>query len=138
MFRTVYKRNTPDAKRIKKRQKTFLETRSVQKRSGGNRRSLSDARVEDVRQAFVRSPRKSIRKVASELSMPRPTIHNVLHRKLRLCAYKMQIVQKQQPNRGPQRVAFAVEMLSRIESEHDSLNRIIFQMGQHSCEQESE
>ncbi|GBN18423.1 hypothetical protein AVEN_151810-1 [Araneus ventricosus] len=33
----------------------------------------------------------------------------------------MQTVQKQ-----PQRVAFAAEMLSSIESEHDFLNRIIF------------
>ncbi|GBN37465.1 hypothetical protein AVEN_88092-1 [Araneus ventricosus] len=64
MFRTVYKRNPPDAKSIKKWEKTFLETRSVQNRSGGNWSSLSDAHVEDVRQAFVRSPRKSIRKQA--------------------------------------------------------------------------
>ena len=68
MFQTVYKRNPPDAKSIKKWQKMFLETGSVQKRSGGNRRSLSDARVEDVRQAFVWSLRKSIRKAAFELS----------------------------------------------------------------------
>ncbi|GBM07010.1 hypothetical protein AVEN_63457-1 [Araneus ventricosus] len=38
----------------------------------------------------------------------------------------MQIVQKLQPNDGPQRVAFAVEMLSCIENEHDFLNHIIF------------
>ncbi|GBN42185.1 hypothetical protein AVEN_201479-1 [Araneus ventricosus] len=69
MFRTVYKRNTPDAKSIKQWQKTFIETVSIQRRSGGNRRSLSD--VEDIRQAFVRSPRKSIARAASELSMPR-------------------------------------------------------------------
>ncbi|GBL91401.1 hypothetical protein AVEN_136912-1 [Araneus ventricosus] len=116
MFRTVYKRNIPDAKSIKKWQKTFLGTGSVQKRSGSNRCSLYDARVEDVRQAFVQSPHMSIRRVASELSVPRSTIHNVLHRKLRLYEYKMHIVQKMQPNDGPQRVAFAVEMLSRIEN----------------------
>ncbi|GBM69667.1 hypothetical protein AVEN_124449-1 [Araneus ventricosus] len=38
----------------------------------------------------------------------------------------MQTVQKLQPNDGSQRVGFAVEMLSRIETEHDFLNRIIF------------
>ncbi|GBN44129.1 hypothetical protein AVEN_1787-1 [Araneus ventricosus] len=126
MFRTVFKRNPPASKSIKKWQKTFLETGSLQERSGGNRRLLSDARVEGVRQVFVRTPRKSIRKAASELSMSRSTIHNVLHRKLKLYAYKIQIVQKLQPNDGVQRVAFAVEMLSRIENEHDFLNRIIF------------
>ncbi|GBM23516.1 hypothetical protein AVEN_153089-1 [Araneus ventricosus] len=41
-------------------------------------------------------------------------------------AYKMQIAQKLQPNDGPQRVAFAVEIVYRIENEHDFLNRIIF------------
>ncbi|GBL83282.1 hypothetical protein AVEN_110615-1 [Araneus ventricosus] len=37
----------------------------------------------------------------------------------------MQIVHKLQPNDEPQRVAFAVEMLSRIQNEHDFLNSII-------------
>ena len=48
MFRRVYKRNSPQTKSIKKWHKTFLETGSVQKRSGGDRRSHSDARVEEV------------------------------------------------------------------------------------------
>ncbi|GBN61748.1 hypothetical protein AVEN_25533-1 [Araneus ventricosus] len=38
----------------------------------------------------------------------------------------MQTVQKLQPNYRLQRVAFTAEMLSRIENEHDFLNRIIF------------
>ncbi|GBN15067.1 hypothetical protein AVEN_209779-1 [Araneus ventricosus] len=38
----------------------------------------------------------------------------------------MQIVLKLQPNDGPQSVAFAMEMLSRIENKHDFLNSIIF------------
>ncbi|GBN94523.1 hypothetical protein AVEN_179718-1 [Araneus ventricosus] len=43
-----------------------------------------------------------------------------------LNACKIYIVQKLQPNDGPQLIAFAVEMLSRIENEHDILSRIIF------------
>ncbi|GBL93807.1 hypothetical protein AVEN_153584-1 [Araneus ventricosus] len=82
--------------------------------------------MEDVQEAFVRGPRTSIRKAASELSMTQSTIHNVLHRKPRLYAYKIQIVQKLQPIDGPQHAAFAVEMLSRIENEHNFLNSIIF------------
>ncbi|GBM87830.1 hypothetical protein AVEN_38498-1 [Araneus ventricosus] len=45
---------------------------------------------------------------------------------MRLYAHKMQIVQKLQPNNRSQRVVFAVEVLDRIENEHDFLNRIIF------------
>ncbi|GBL84520.1 hypothetical protein AVEN_117258-1 [Araneus ventricosus] len=82
--------------------------------------------MEDVQQALVRTSRKSIRKADSELSMPLLTIHNLLHRKLRLYAYKLQIVQKLQPNDGQRRVAFAVSILSRIEIEHDFLNLITF------------
>ncbi|GBO08448.1 hypothetical protein AVEN_222993-1 [Araneus ventricosus] len=38
----------------------------------------------------------------------------------------MQIAQKLKPNDGPQCVAFAVEMLSRIENEHELLNSFFF------------
>ncbi|GBL96692.1 hypothetical protein AVEN_111836-1 [Araneus ventricosus] len=56
IFLIVYKRNPPDGKSIKKWQKTFLETGTIQKRSRGNQCSLSNVCVEDVQQDFVRSP----------------------------------------------------------------------------------
>ena len=51
-----------------------------------------------VRQAFSRSPIKSIRTAARELELPPTTVHKVLHKRLRLYAYKVQMLQRLQPN----------------------------------------
>ena len=51
-----------------------------------------------VRQAFNRSPIKSIRTAARELELPPTTVHKVLHKRLRLYAYKVQMLQRLQPN----------------------------------------
>ena len=48
---------------------------------------------ERVRQAFQRSPMKSIRTAARQLELPRSTVHKVLHKNLRLYAYKVQMLQ---------------------------------------------
>ncbi|PSN57111.1 hypothetical protein C0J52_01299 [Blattella germanica] len=58
-FRRVYGKAAPDAKRIKAWHSQFLDTGSVINRHGGGRR-VSDEQVDNVRQAFQRSPSKSI------------------------------------------------------------------------------
>ena len=56
------------------------------KRSG--RLRTSEENIERVRQAFQRSRMKSIRTAARQLELLRSTIHKVLHKNLRLYAYK--------------------------------------------------
>ena len=74
-------------------------------RSGRPRKSSEN--VERVRQAFSRSPVKSIRTAARELELPPTTVHKVLHKRLRLYAYKEQMLQRLQPNDKPKRKEFA-------------------------------
>ena len=78
-------------------------------RSGRPRTSAEN--IERVRQAFSRFPIKSIRIAARELELPPTTVHKVLHKRLRLYAYKMQMLQRLQPNDKPKRKEFADNML---------------------------
>lgn len=121
-FRRVFQKNAPDPKTIKEWTATFLATGSVQKRHGGGRR-VSEERVEDVRTAFTRSPRKSTRRASRELQMPRTTLQRVLHKRLRLYAYKVQILHEIKPQDRPQRQNFAADILERINQNNDFLSQ---------------
>ena len=81
-------------------------------RSGRSR--TSEENIEHVRQAFHRSPMKSIRTAARQLELPRSTVHKVLHKNSRLQAYKVQMLKALQPNDMPRQKEFAVNMLQRI------------------------
>ena len=81
--------------------KKFMETGTVfdTRRSGQPR--TSEENIERVRQAFQRSPMKSIHTAARQLELPRSTMHKVLHKNLKLYAYKVQMLQALQPNNMP-------------------------------------
>ena len=52
--------------------------------------------------------------------------HRILPKRLKLYAYKVQILQELKPNDGPKCKAFAMEMLSRIEDDEDYLKKVMF------------
>jgi hypothetical protein len=87
-FRAEYYRDPPDHKRINEWKAAFLETGSVAKRHGGGRAPTSEENVQRIADAFAISPRKSVRTTSGELALPKFTVHNVLHKRLKLCAYK--------------------------------------------------
>ena len=88
-------------------------------RSGQSRTSVEN--IESVRRAFSHFPMKSIQTAARKLELLSTTVHKVLRRKrLRLCAYKVQMLEKLQPNDKPKRKEFAQSMLQQI-SEDDEL-----------------
>ena len=47
--------------------------------------------IESVCAADTKNSRKSIRRASTQLHIPRPTIHKVLHKSLRLYAYNVQL-----------------------------------------------
>ena len=98
-YRSKYGRDPPSRPSIRLWHKKFMETGTVFKR---------------VRQAFQCSPMKSIRTAARQLELTRSTVHKVLHKNLRLYAYKVKMLQALQPNDMPRRKEFAVNMLQRI------------------------
>ena len=91
-----------------------METGSVLDAVRSGRPRTSAENIERVRQAFSRSPIKSIRTAAKELELPPTTVHMVLHKRLRLYAYKVRMLQRLQPNDKPKRKQFGDNMLQRI------------------------
>jgi hypothetical protein len=81
---------------------------------------VSEETVDAVRDTFQRSPRKSTRLASHELRIPQ----NILHKRLRLCAYKVQLVQALEPDDHLRRAAFATEMLQRIDEGNDYLTQV--------------
>ena len=83
----------------------------------------SEENIERVRQAFQRSPMKSIRTAGRQLELPRSTVHKVLHKNLRLYAYMLQALQS---NDMPRQKEFAVNMLQRISENEAFVKRVCF------------
>jgi hypothetical protein len=92
-----------------------VETGSVLRKKGSGNRALAPDSFEAILQDFQRSSRKSIRSANLELRIPRSTVHDVEHKRLRLRAYKIQLVQKLRENDKPVNHTFALEMLSRLD-----------------------
>lgn len=88
------------------------------RRSGGP--SVSDTSV-DIN-GFQRCTRKLVRRISTELRMPRKKLHNVAQRctklrnvaqtPIRLHTYKLQLVQELQPNDRTKRDAFTTTSYS--------------------------
>ena len=125
-FRNEFGQDPPHTNSIKRWFKNFMETGSILDRKRLGRPSIDEEIVDAVHVAFHRSPRKSIRVVSNELAIPRSTFHKVLRKRLRLHAYKLQIVQALKPDDHPRRAAFAEEILQRIDDDSDYLNNVVF------------
>ena len=123
-YRTKNGKDPPSCSSIRRWHKNFTETELVLDavRSGQPRTSAEN--IECVRQAFSRSPIKSIRTAARKLELPPTTVHKFLHKRLRMYAYKVQMLQRLQPNDKPKRKEFANNMLQRVSEDEEFLKRI--------------
>ncbi|PNF41805.1 hypothetical protein B7P43_G02603 [Cryptotermes secundus] len=118
-YRTQFNKQPPSDKAIRDWQRRFPETGSVHDRKTNGRQVVSDECVERIRESFVRSPTKSTRRDSRELLLSLSMIHKVLHKRLRLCAYKVQL----KPADGMAHQHFAEEMLDRIDLDVDVLKK---------------
>ena len=66
--------------------------------NGAGRPSVSEADVSAIQETFTRSPSKSVCRASLQLGIPKSTVHKVLHKRLKLTAYILQIVQEQPQN----------------------------------------
>ena len=110
-FRNEYGRPPPDVKTIKACYSKFVETGSVGDLNRSRRPSVSDETVDAVCEAFQRSPGKSTCCASNELHVPQSTVFKILHKRLKLYAYKVQIVQSLQSDDGPRQASFATEIM---------------------------
>ena len=125
--RRTWNMDPPGHKAILKWDRTLRETGSLLPQTGKHaKRTVSEDTVERVRTAFARSPQKSIRRASIELQIPKSTIHKVMHKRLHLYAYKIQLRHQIKPNDRPLRANFASEMLLRIENDNSYLDNIVF------------
>lgn len=125
-YRTKYGRDPPSRPSIRAWHKKFMETGTVLDKGRSGRPRTSNENIDRVRQSFSRSPTKSIRSDATQLQLPRSTVQKVLHKNLRLYAYKVQLLQALEPNDKPRRKEFAVNMLERISEDETFLRRVCF------------
>ncbi|PSN41049.1 hypothetical protein C0J52_24031 [Blattella germanica] len=125
-FRDKYGREAPDRHTIVQWHKHLLENGDFRRHGGGGRRRTSDENVEAIREAFTRSPRKSVKQASRQLHLRRSAIHDVLHKRLKLTAHKIQLVQKLQLNDKAWRFNYAVDILSRVDEDNKYLNNVIF------------
>ena len=87
-YRGVYSSDAPDAKSIKLWfNNKLLTSGSMLKQSSGVQRSLTEEKVEEIRQGFQRSLNKSIRQASRQFNVSTTTVHRVLHKRLRLYPY---------------------------------------------------
>ena len=108
-FRNEFGKDVSHTNIIKRWFKNFMETGSIlDRKPAAFRPSIDEETVNAVRVAFHRSSRKSIRVASNEFAIPRSTVHKVLHKRLRLHAYKLQIVQVLKPD-DHSRLFFAIQ-----------------------------
>ncbi|PSN29581.1 hypothetical protein C0J52_27844, partial [Blattella germanica] len=112
---------------IMKWESQLRETGSLLSNAGKHfKRKVSDENVEHIREAFQRSPRKSFRQASVQLNIPLTTVHTVLHKILRLRAYKLQLHQMIKPNDKLKRKRFAETMLDKVDDDDSFLTRVYF------------
>lgn len=73
-----------------------------------------------------KKPRKSIPKARLQLQIPRGTVHNFLHKRLDLRAYKIQIIQQIKPGDKDKMVNFAASVLDKIDENNSYLDHVRF------------
>lgn len=87
---------------------------------------MSQVNVDRIRASCLRSPKKSLTRRSLLLGLPRSTVHKVVHKRLRLTAYKIQLLHHIKPADKIKRFDFAVSMLDKIEENNNFLKTVIF------------
>ncbi|KAJ4427521.1 hypothetical protein ANN_25169 [Periplaneta americana] len=95
---------------------------------GGGRRT-SEEMVANVQAVYERRPRKSLRRALRELQVPKSTFQRIVHKRLKLYAYRVQLMQLLEPGDEPKRVEFANTMLDRLGADPHLTQLVFFLWG---------
>jgi hypothetical protein len=125
-FRRTYGEDPTTDKTTVRWHNQFKETRNVKLKKSSGRPRTSEENVEHLRQSCLRSPKKSIARRSLELGILKTTIQDLLHKRLRLHAYKIQLRHGITEAGRLKRFEFAVTMLNAIDDDESYLNRIFF------------
>ena len=86
---------------------------------------MSEESVERVRQSFLRSPKKSVRRASRELEMSSITVWRVLRNRLLMKPYRLHLLQLLKPTDNTDRSNFCIKMQDAI-TEEGFLDRLVF------------
>lgn len=101
------------------------QTGSTSKNRGGSARTVrTPENIERVRQAILRSPRRSAIRHATRLRISDRSVRRILHQDLLNHPYKIQVVQSLHPGDFQQRIRFCEVMLARLEENDDQVNNL--------------
>ena len=96
-YRVKYHEEPPTKKTIYRIYSNFIKSGSVEnqnsKHNGRPRTGRSEEHIDTLKDVIQDNPKKSIRRVSSELNIPRSTVHRILKLDLDLYPYKIQIRQ---------------------------------------------
>jgi hypothetical protein len=92
---------------------------------GTQRRVRTPENIERVRQAVLRSPRRSAVRQATALNLSDRSIRRILHVDLGFHPYKIQMVQELRPLDFPARLQFCRDFLALVGNNRDVLNNLI-------------
>lgn len=90
------------------------------------KKQVSVQSINNVRNLFNQTPRTSIRSSSRILQIPKSTVHDILHKRLKFRAYKIRLLHQLKPNDRPLRLNFANEMLVRIDENPTFLQNVLF------------
>lgn len=126
-FRNEFGKDPPSRPTIYSWYNNFVQSGcSVPHSKSPGRPSVSDAVVEQVRESFARSPKKSTRRASRETGIPQKTVWRVLRKRLHLKPYRFTMVQQITDQDKVARAEFCDKMLNVIEEDETFLNSIIF------------
>ena len=116
----------PSQKTIKRIHKKAIENGlSNVSQVGRPRHSCIEENVEAVKEAFSRSPRKSIRRASVELNLSRSTIHRILQGE-KLHPYVLRFLHEISEEDCADRLDFCEEMLQLIDNDQEVVNHLLF------------
>ena len=105
----------------------FVETGCVSHREPGQSRPcVADETIANVRQAFVRSPRKSTKRASLKLVVPKTRVWNILKKLFRCKPYRLKLVQALRDGDKEERHEFCGETFDKIKKEDDYLNKTVY------------
>jgi hypothetical protein len=100
---------------------------SVLKGNSPGRPSTSQDNTEHIQVAFQLSLKHSAWHISCQLQIPKSKMHDVVHKRLKLHAHKLQLVQYIHPCNKPQRVNFVTFMLEQLTADASLSNRMLHQ-----------
>jgi hypothetical protein len=121
----VFNEEPPHESNIRRWQRQLKETGSLLDKQRPGRPFVSDESVENIRNSFICSPKKSVRKCARELRHPKTTVHSFEKKSILFAGYKLQLLHAICPGDNRKRYDVALD----IHNDEQFLHRVIFSDG---------